>query len=325
MAASPPQQTDIEDWYPHNYGEPQRTRRILLLDEADDRVRQAAQELAEQQDCLPCLVCSLGWPINGVDIVGPTVNELEIEREIAIARACRETHIPVDQPSRWKDLSKLEKGAWLLALGYVDGAVAGAHSSTADVVRAGLKTLRRKDASVSGFFLLRTQDRIIAFADCAVIPNPDSEQLANIAVDTATNYERLVGEQPIVAFLSFSTKGSASHEMVEKVEKAVALASERRPDLVVDGELQFDAAVCPTVAQKKAAASPVAGSANVFIFPNLDAANIAYKIMQREAGAQAVGPILQGFRKPWLDLSRGCTVAEIVRTARAAASLAANG
>ena len=163
--------------------------------------------------------------------------------------------------------------------------------------------------------MVLTDGRVLTFGDCAVIPNPTEEQLAGIAISSAKTHERLVGEKPNVAMLSFSTKGSAKHEDAEKVITATKIVKERAPELNVDGELQFDAALMESIASKKAPGSPVAGKANVFIFPDLDAGNIGYKITQRLAGAEAVGPVVQGLAKPYNDLSRGCSVDDIVNVA----------
>ena len=162
-------------------------------------------------------------------------------------------------------------------------------------------------------------DKVFSFADCAVVPNPDVKQLADIAISTADNHLKLTDTEPFVAMLSFSTKGSAEHELIDKVIEATKMVKEKRPDINVDGELQFDAAIIESIGKKKAPGSNIAGKANVMIFPDLNAGNIAYKIAQRLGGAEAVGPLVQGLNKPCFDLSRGCSVDDIVNTTAFAA------
>ena len=215
-------------------------------------------------------------------------------------------------------------GALLVRNGFVDGSVAGSVASTASVIRAGLYGVGPLPGRelVSSFFLMQLPDRALTYADCGVVPDPDANQLGEIAVAAAESHRILTGEIAKVAMLSFSTKGSAHHPRIDKVVKALERARTLSPELEIDGELQFDAAFVPEVAQRKAPASTVAGNANVFIFPDLDSGNIAYKITERLGGAQALGPLVQGLAKPCMDLSRGCSVEDIIDVAVIATVLA---
>jgi len=208
----------------------------------------------------------------------------------------------------------LMAAGWLVAIGEADGAVAGSIASTADVIRASLRTVGTAEGVklVSSTFLMElTGGKVLTYADCGVVPYPDSEQLAEIAISSGNTHKLLTGQDPKIAFLSFSTKGSAEHDRVELVREALFLAKKKKPDWEMDGELQFDSAFVPEIAARKTPDSKVAGHANVFIFPNLDAGNIAYKITERVGGATAIGPILQGLAKPYMDLSRGCSTEDI--------------
>lgn len=200
------------------------------------------------------------------------------------------------------------------------GMVSGAVHTTGDLLRPGLQIIKTAPgiSVVSSFFIMLLKDRSFGedgqmlFADCAVNPNPNADELAAIAIATAESAQKLMKFEPKVAMLSFSSYGSAKHELVSKVVEATKKAQEMRPDLAIDGELQLDAAIVESVGKKKAAASPVAGKANVLVFPDLQAGNIGYKLVERLAGADAIGPICQGFAKPINDLSRGCSVEDIV-------------
>lgn len=209
----------------------------------------------------------------------------------------------------------------MLKNGDADGEVAGAMNSTGNVLRPALQIVKTRKgiSTVSGAFLMLTNNEqygeqgVFLFADCAVTPVPTAQQLAEIACSTADSARALAGYEPKIAMLSFSTKGSASHEVVDKVVEATRIAKEMNPALQIDGELQADAAIVPSVAKSKAKGSDIAGQANVLVFPNLEAGNIAYKLVQRISNSQAIGPILHGMAAPINDLSRGCNIDDVIQ------------
>ncbi len=219
----------------------------------------------------------------------------------------------------------------MIKAGYADGMVGGAVAPTATTIRPAfqyIKTLPGISVVSGAFFMILKDNKfgengIMVFADCAVHPSPTAEELAQIAVVTAQTTKSIAGFEPRIAMLSFSTKGSADHEMVDKVREATRIAKEMAPDIQIDGEMQADAAIIPAIGERKAPGSDVAGKANVLVFPDLNSGNIAYKLVQRLAGAEAIGPVLQGLAAPINDLSRGCSADDIVNLVAITANQAA--
>lgn len=313
-----------------------RPRRLVLVEADDARVVGAAARLAALG---LARVTLLGDPIAaretaavaGVDLAGVALDDAGAPAEIARARRALEDargdRLDPDARARLEG-DPLFQAAARVRVGAADCFVAGAVRTSADVARAALWLIGVAPgvSALSSFFLMvipsaQDGERVLSFADCGVLPDPTPVQLAEIGCLTADCHERLTGETSRVAFLSFSTHGSARHERVDKVQEAVARARAMRPDRLFDGELQADAALDPDVARRKAEASAVAGRANVLVFPDLDAGNIGYKLVQRLAGARAYGPILQGLARQANDLSRGCDADDVVEVATIACAL----
>ena len=314
-------------------------KRVVLPEGTEERMIQAtknilAEGLAEvtllgDEDRIKKLALSNNLDLSKVKVIAPA-NSPKLEEYAEEYHQLRKKKGMTPEKAKKIMINPLFYGAMMVRKGEVDGFVAGSVNTSGDVLRSGIQIIGTAPgiSTVSSSFLmvlpefLGVKDKIFIFADCAVIPDPDPSQLASIAISSAKTLQDLTEEEPKVAMLSFSTKGSAQHELADKVKEATRITNELKPDIKVDGELQADSAIIPQVAQKKCPDSIICGDANVLIFPDLNSGNIAYKLVQRMAKAEAIGPIIQGLAKPANDLSRGCSVDDIVNVVAIAMTMA---
>ena len=313
------------------YEKARKNKKTIILPEGNDkRVIHAVSQIANLNLARPILLGEPDKVLKQARQIGENINLNKIEiinfqkdskREGFIDKYYKMFQKKIDKDEAAKSLNNsLIFGAMLVANGDGDAMVAGADNTTADVFRISFQIIGPAEGitTISSYFLMIVpncpygEEGAFLFADAGIIPNPSPIQLANIAIACAKNFSSLLNHESKVAMLSFSTKSSAEHRMVEKVQKATEIVRKKKPGLIIDGELQVDTAIVPEVAARKAPGSPVGGRANVLIFPELDAGNIGYKLVERLAKAEAYGPVLQGLSKPVSDLSRGCSVRDII-------------
>jgi len=305
-------------------------RRVVLPEGNDDRVVRAASFIAKESLADVCLLgnkedvkklaAKNSISLEGVNVLDPLIHEKRGEIVNSYYELRKAKGMTLEEADKFLNEKTVFYAAMMVKLGMADGFVGGASCATADVARAAIHCIRldKEIGTLSSCFVMEINDcpygdkGLFVYADCGVIPYPSPRQLAGIAIASSDLFARLFGVKPRVAMLSYSTKGSASGETIDGINDAVAKVKERRPDILIEGELQVDAALVPEVARKKCGESEVAGKANVLIFPNLDAGNIAYKLTERLARAKAIGPILQGLESPCSDLSRGCSWEDVV-------------